>query len=64
MTTGPLTNCDPNDWTEAFPLPEKLYLNIGIAAIHVFACLSYKFGVQLINKYLNFLGIWMLSDTS
>ena len=40
MTTGPLSSCelpltnrDPNDLTEAFSLPKKLYLHIGIAAL-------------------------------
>ena len=57
----PLTNSDPNDLSEAFPLPKKLYL---ILLLYVFAlCLSNKFAVQQINKYLNFLCIWMLSNS-
>ena len=69
MTTGLLSSCelpltirDPNDLTEAFPLPKKLYLILALL-LYVFACLSNKFAVQQINKYLNFLGIWMLSNT-
>ena len=69
MTTGPLSSCelpltnrDPNELTEAFPLPKKLYLILPLL-LYVFVCLSNKFGVQQINKYLNFLGIWMLSNT-
>ena len=60
MTTGPLSSCklpltnrDPNDLTEAFPLPKKLYLILALM-LYVFACLSNKFAVQQINKYLNF----------
>ena len=40
MTTGPLsscklplTNCDPNDLTEAFPLHKKTLFSIGVAAL-------------------------------
>ena len=69
MTTGPLSSCelpltnrDPNDLTEAFPLPKKIYLILALL-LYVFACFSNKFGVEQINKYLNFLDIWMLSNT-
>ena len=63
MTTGPLSSCellltnrDPNDLTEVFPLPKKLYLIVLALLLYVFACFSNKFGVKQINKYLNFLG--------
>ena len=51
MTTGPLSSCelpltnrDPNELTEAFPLPKKLYLIFALL-LYVFVCLSNKFGV-------------------